>query len=318
MSEINSSEELRKKRSEHFKRMWQDDEYRQACTEGIRKAVTTDEHRQKASENSKRMWQDEDYRQKMSEIHSSAEHRQKMSEAIKRVWQDDEHRRKMSEIYSSTEHRQKMSEAAKRKWQDEDYRKKTSEGISKAAKLRYQDDAHLNKLREIGKQAMENYEVRQKISESMKRVWQDNEYRQKASETMKQLWQQKEFQEKISKARNASPNIPETLIVMLTPLNVRYTGDRSFCCTLSNGHTANPDFVVEPVEKTKKVIYHHGIYWHRNELHNRGQDLIDQWKQLDFECLIIWEDELQDDLEGVLNKIAEFIGEENWQLTLPI
>ena len=61
-----------------------------------------------------------------------------------------------------------------------------------------------------------------------------------------------------------------------------------------------------------------GIYWHQEELDDRGEKLVNQWKEIGYDCLIIWEDELVDDLDSVLDKIAEFIGKSTWQLSLPI
>lgn len=148
-------------------------------------------------------------------------------------------------------------------------------------------------------------------SEAKKLNWQNPEYQQKKSDNAKDLWKNPEYRQHFGK----SPNKPEALISRLTPMNVRYTGDGKFYRTLPNSKGTNPDFIVNPIKETRKVIYHHGIYWHRHELHNRGQDLIDQWEQLGFECLIIWEDEL-DSIEAVVQKIAAFIKQETWQLQL--
>jgi len=53
---------------------------------------------------------------------------------------------------------------------------------------------------------------------------------------------------------------------------------------------------------------------HRDELHNRGQDLIDLYAEIGYECLIIWEDEL----DSAIEKIAAFIDLSEWQLSLTL
>ena len=113
---------------------------------------------------------------------------------------------------------------------------------------------------------------------------------------------------------NCRPNKPEMLIHQLTPANVRYTGDGDFWRTLPNGKHSNPDFIVEPIKKTRKVIFHHGLFWHKDELKDRGQELIQLWDEIGYECLIIWEDKL----EATPDLIASFIGQETWQLQLPV
>lgn len=144
----------------------------------------------------------------------------------------------------------------------------------------------------------------QKIAESVKKLWKNPKYRQKQLTA-----------HKTSTVRHKFPNKPEILINQLTPNYIKYTGNGTFWKQLSNDKISNPDFIVEPIKKTKKVIFFHGIYWHRDELHNRGQDLINQWKQLGYKCLIIWEDELFN-LKPVLQKIAEFIEQDTWQMNL--
>ena len=50
------------------------------------------------------------------------------------------------------------------------------------------------------------------------------------------------------------------------------------------------------------------------QLHSRGQDLIDLYAEVGYECLIIWEDEL----DSAIEKIAAFINLSEWQLCLPL
>ncbi|KKN25557.1 hypothetical protein LCGC14_0883410 [marine sediment metagenome] len=149
-------------------------------------------------------------------------------------------------------------------------------------------------------------------SESMQVVWEDEEFRNL------QLPKAKRNFAKLRLKNGKSPTKPELLINALTPEYVRYTGNKAFWRRLPTlNKSSNPDFIIEPIKKTKQVIYFHGIYWHRAELYNRGQDLIDAWKDIDYDCLIIWEDELKDSVDNCLDKIASFTGQPNWQLQLP-
>lgn len=69
----------------------------------------------------------------------------------------------------------------------------------------------------------------------------------------------------------------------------------------------------------KKVILHHGIYWHlskikkeKNKYNLTKQDIekedIKYYKKYGFDCLIIWEDELKDEF-SLLKKLQNFVKE---------
>ena len=280
----------------------------------VREAMSLEESRQKKSETLKRLWQTEEYKAKtlnaMREAMSTEEFLQKRSETSKRLWQSKEYREKtidgMRATASTTEYLQKRSETLKRLWQTEEYRTKVMAATS-------------------------TDECRQKISENLKRLWRTEKYRtkiieaistdenrQKMSEMKKQLWQDDEFVQKVFDGWERRPNNPETLLITLTPPNVVYKGDGAFWRRLPDRRCSNPDFIVEPIKKTHQVIYFHGEYWHQGELHNRGQELIELWKEIGFECLIIWSDELYGDVNIALDRISEFIGKDTWQLSLPI
>ena len=68
---------------------------------------------------------------------------------------------------------------------------------------------------------------------------------------------------------------------------------------------------LELKHKVKKVIEHFGDYWHGecitgipNNVHE--QQIINNYKLIGIDCLIIWEHELKD-LDRVKNKINNFI-----------
>jgi hypothetical protein len=44
--------------------------------------------------------------------------------------------------------------------------------------------------------------------------------------------------------------------------------------------------------------------------------LIEAYKEAGLACLVIWEHEIYQDIDMVQNRIAKFIGQEQWQMTL--
>jgi G:T-mismatch repair DNA endonuclease (very short patch repair protein) len=91
--------------------------------------------------------------------------------------------------------------------------------------------------------------------------------------------------------------INDILLFMFGNYNpFKYTGNRKFWLDL-NGKLKNPDFVFI---EDKKIIEVFGRYWHKNE---EEKILIKQYQQIDWDCLVIWEDQI--DL-GITDKIMQF------------
>ncbi len=63
------------------------------------------------------------------------------------------------------------------------------------------------------------------------------------------------------------------------------------------------------------MIEIYGDYWHRNDV---PEDLITAYKEVGIECIVIWEHEVHKDIERVLGRVAAFIGDSEWQLSLPL
>jgi len=69
----------------------------------------------------------------------------------------------------------------------------------------------------------------------------------------------------------------------------------------------NPDFT--NCNGQKKVIEIFGVYWHKDE---NPIDRINKYKEFGFDCLVLWENELNTDrfkeanIEATINKIIEF------------
>jgi len=113
-------------------------------------------------------------------------------------------------------------------------------------------------------------------------------------------WGNPEWVEKVRKSLNKSPNKPEsflqTILKEYCPGQWKYTGDFSF---MVNGK--NPDFVNE---EQKLVIEHFGDYWHDGE-DSTGRAEI--FAQAGYDTLVIWENELKNNLDNVIYKIKQFV-----------
>ncbi|RJQ27113.1 hypothetical protein C4577_02225 [Candidatus Parcubacteria bacterium] len=68
-----------------------------------------------------------------------------------------------------------------------------------------------------------------------------------------------------------------------------YTGSRSFWIDFLNDKRKNPDFTSFELNKVIEVF---GRYWHKDEDPN---DLIKQYKDVGWDCLVLWEDEVNAD-----------------------
>ena len=78
-------------------------------------------------------------------------------------------------------------------------------------------------------------------------------------------------------------------------INWKFTGNGS-----NRIGNMKPDFLNE---LDHKVIELFGDYWHRND---DPQEKIDAYKKYGYDCLVIWEHEIYNELNAVLNKIKNF------------
>jgi len=124
----------------------------------------------------------------------------------------------------------------------------------------------------------------------------------------KRLWRDQEFRDRRIKeliaGLNIFPNKPETAILKLLeelfPEEYEYTGNGKM---IING--INPDFT--NINGQKKVIELFGDYWHKGE---DPQIKINRYSEYGFDCLVIWEHELEHK-EILINRIIEFHIKEN-------
>jgi len=78
---------------------------------------------------------------------------------------------------------------------------------------------------------------------------------------------------------------------------LKYTGDFSFFVG-----TLNPDFILPD---SKLCIDLFGDYWHSGE---NPEERIEYFLQRGFKLLVIWESEWNEDREGVIERVNEFLG----------
>lgn len=92
--------------------------------------------------------------------------------------------------------------------------------------------------------------------------------------------------------------INEILKFMFRPFKVfSYTGNRKYWVKFKNGKFKNPDFVQKGEQKAIEVF---GRYWHRND---DPIDLIKAYNDVGWNCLVIWEDEIN---SSTRDRIMEF------------
>jgi hypothetical protein len=230
------------------------------------------------------------------------EWKEKVSQSVKKKWQSKEHREKQRRarepIYQSELWREKQRQAGKRRWQDKEWQQKWLEMIreywsnpdnrerQRTAKIvQHQDpDSTYNSI---------------EYRENLLQVIQSEEFREKISGRMLELWQDVEFARKVFDGRNYKPSAPEQLMEQLLedlfPEEYKYVGDGQF---IIGGK--NPDFI--NINGQKKIIEVYGDYWHADD---DPQERIDFFKRYGFDCLVIWESELQE-VDSVVEKLVEF------------
>jgi G:T-mismatch repair DNA endonuclease (very short patch repair protein) len=156
-------------------------------------------------------------------------------------------------------------------------------------------DPRIAEIAEKRKGKILSQETRLKISRSRKKYYKDHPekrpiginsgmYGKKLSEDHKQ----KLHEARYSYQKNGM-NKPETKMYdFLRNKNFIYTGNRSYWVNFKNGHHKNPDFI-DQVSQIAVEVY--GDYWHKDD---NPQDLIDLYRQVGWECVVVWEHEIND------------------------
>lgn len=170
----------------------------------------------------------------------------------------------------------------------------------------------IEKLRQAAKKNWQNLECRKKVSEALKKfqnrpevkekhrgACNKPEFKERMGQIMLKRWQDPVKAAAMAAAQNRKPtSIEKTvdkLLTQLFPGEYKYVGKGEF---FLGGKC--PDFL--NVSGQKKVIEVYGDYWHRND---NPQDRVDHFRKYGFDCLVIWEKDLQD-LHSVEKQLMAF------------
>lgn len=127
-------------------------------------------------------------------------------------------------------------------------------------------------------------ETRRRLSEAVKAAY-ANGLREKRSAWAKARWQDPERARAWASSMTRSPSGPERRAAERLGDQWRYTGNGAVWID-----GMNPDFM----HVTElKVIEIFGRYWHRND---NPQDRIDRFAVAGYECRVIWEDEIEQEI----------------------
>jgi len=114
----------------------------------------------------------------------------------------------------------------------------------------------------------------------------------------------KYFLERVVFFQSRTNTKPERMFNEQTPEYINQTSDGKFFINFNNGKIKNPDFIVRPVNETKKVIEIFGRYWHEPK---EEQELINHYREVGYNCLVIWEEEVYD--QTYSEKLEAFLSE---------
>jgi len=269
----------------------------------------------------------QEHKDKCREALNSPGMREKLSarntERLLAMWQNPEYRAKELERMKEMRKRnridpaknkiqdQKSSERMKEMWQNKEFREMRIECSRRQMLERWSNPEYKARQIEILKSHWKNKEYRDNqsrlISERMKKLWANDEYHAKQSKMFAARWQDKEYVQKMMDGYNRKPNKLEILFDSLTTDNIHFVGDGSFWRTWTSGKNKNPDYLVYDKEgnPTKLIVELLGDYWHKGDdvqLHT------EMWNRLGYECLIIWEHQVHEEQEAVLDLVSNFVG----------
>lgn len=195
-----------------------------------------------------------------------------------------EHKKRVSEKLKGRTHpreiRQKLSRMAKQQWKNPTTRKRILNVL--------RSKAYRDKMSKIIKKRAENPDWIEKLSKAQKRLWKDPEERSKRIKATR-------------KALFTRPTLPEQRVISVIQeydLPFRYVGDGEAIVA-----GLNPDFISFDNQKIIEVfgrVFHdpeqsffevpwNKQYWGR----------LARYSQSGYDCLILWDDELDDEIEVV-------------------
>ena len=97
-----------------------------------------------------------------------------------------------------------------------------------------------------------------------------------------------------------TPNGIESILLENCINLIEYTGNGKVWIDFSY-KMKNPDFVVK--NDNQKVIEVFGDYWHKDDV---PEELINEYRKQGVNCLIIWENDIRNNLENTIKRVQEF------------
>lgn len=305
-----------------------------------KKNVYSEETRTIMSEKAKERWRDIEYRERMCEAFKG---RTPWNKGKKGVMPEPWNKGKKKIFSRETLERMSQKRKGRTPWnKGKHLTEKTKEKLSKALKGRsaWNKGKHWSieirrKIKAKAKEREKRYkkqgrhpnqgrhrskEVREKIARKVgiisKKIWRDPRRRAEASMRGKILWSNPRYKkrvvQKIRKALWKKPTQPEQKVIEIIQLHgfpFHYVGDGE---AIIGG--LNPDFIHNNGEK--KIIEVFGRVFHDPEITFKGKIPWHQqyfgrmacYAQFGYDCLILWDDELGDEV-NIVEKIRGFIGE---------
>lgn len=112
-----------------------------------------------------------------------------------------------------------------------------------------------------------------------------------------------EIAKKARRVPGKHPNNLEKKAGVFFPPYIKFTGDGKFWLHWKSGSFKNPDFIVRPFRKWRKVVEIFGSYWHKPE---DEENYIKKYQEINVICLVLWDYELEDFLK-VSKKLNDFL-----------
>lgn len=291
-------------------------------SERMKRIMNTEKRRKENSEAQKLVWADPAHRKKMSEAHKGQVAWNKGIRKLRKIPDDAIPCYECGEMFSciNWKHLKNIHGLSiadyKRKYPDA---KMTADSIfykfgngvrgkknpehSKRMKKRMNDPV----IKEQNRQAMlkrwESEEFREAVinGANNREVW--NKGKQHSKKTIEKLskktaenWQDPKLRKRMlsNRGNNVTPTQPEKKIIRLKIANLDFVGRYDFWLRLPNGKNKNPDFKIRNKNKLIEVF---GDYWHKDD---DPQELISQYAQIGYDCLVLWESEINSMSKGEL------------------
>lgn len=199
----------------------------------------------------------------------------------------------------------------KGKDRSEETKKRISQTLSGSNHPNY--GKHLSKITKkrismanTGKRWKLNDEAKRNISRGHIGIPRSDITKKKISEKVKNQWKNPETRKKLLRGLVSKPNGLECKVQVILSENslpFEYVGNRAFWI-----ERKNPDFKHKFL---KKVIEVNGDYWHGEMItglsrEEHEQNMTDFYKNQNYECLVLWENDILNSREKVVEKMKIF------------